>query len=107
MQCPKLGRLPMTEGIRSPQGESPRPRRAAKLPFTPRQGQFLAFIHLDTKLNRHAPAEADMAKYFRVSPPTVHAMVTALHERRLISRQPGESRSIRLVIDPATLPPLD
>jgi hypothetical protein len=39
---------------------------AAKI-FTPRQGQYLAFIHLYTRLHRRPPAEADMRQYFRVS----------------------------------------
>jgi hypothetical protein len=29
--------------------------------FTHLQGQYLAFIHLYTKLNRQAPAEADIS----------------------------------------------
>ena len=44
-------------------------------PFTPKQGQYLAFIHLYTRLHRKPPAETDMQEYFRVSPPSVHQMV--------------------------------
>jgi hypothetical protein len=55
--------------------------RAAKT-FTPKQGQYLAFIHLYTRLHRRPPAEADMQEYFRVSPPSVHQMVlTWLHQK--------------------------
>jgi len=43
--------------------------------FTPKQGQYLAFIHLYTRLHRRPPAETDMQEYFRVSPPSVHQMV--------------------------------
>ena len=39
--------------------------------FTPKQGQYLAFIHLYTRLHRRPPAETDMREYFRVSPPSV------------------------------------
>ena len=39
--------------------------------FTPRQGQFLAFIYYYTKINRIPPAEIDMQRYFQVSPPAV------------------------------------
>ena len=35
--------------------------------FTPKQGQYLAFIHLYTRLHRRPPAETDMQQYFRVS----------------------------------------
>jgi hypothetical protein len=51
--------------------------RAAKS-FTPKQGQYLAFIHLYTRLHRRPPAEADMQEYFCVSPPSVHQMVLTL-----------------------------
>jgi hypothetical protein len=36
--------------------------------FTPKQGQYLAFIHLYMRLHRQPPAESDMQEYFRVSP---------------------------------------
>jgi len=36
------------------------------------QGQYLAFIHAYTKIHGVAPAEADMQRYFRVTPPSVH-----------------------------------
>jgi hypothetical protein len=45
--------------------------------YTPRQGQFLAFTYYYTKLNGIPPAEADMQRYFRVSPRAVHKMVKA------------------------------
>ena len=51
--------------------------RTAKT-FTPKQGQYLAFIHAYTCLHRRPPAEADMQQYFRVSPPSVHQMVLTL-----------------------------
>ncbi len=46
--------------------------------FTDLQGQYLAFIHSYTKLHRVAPAELDLERYFRVTPPTVHRMVVEL-----------------------------
>jgi hypothetical protein len=36
--------------------------------FTPKQGQYLAYIHLYTRLHRRSQAETDMQQYFRVSP---------------------------------------
>ena len=39
--------------------------------FTPKQGQYLAFIYAYTRLHRRPPAEADMQQYFRVSAPSV------------------------------------
>lgn len=74
--------------------------------FTERQGQYLAFIHAYTKLNRRPSAEADMQRYFRVTPPTVHQMVLNLDRARLIERTPGQPRSIRLLVSPDSLPTL-
>lgn len=46
--------------------------------FTTKQGQYLAFIYYYSKVNRRAPAEADMQRYFGVTPPSVHQMVLTL-----------------------------
>lgn len=75
--------------------------------FTTKQGQYLAFIHAYTKLNRRPPAESDMQRYFRVTPPSVHRMVVELERLGLIRRQPGVPRSIELLVPQALLPPLE
>lgn len=75
--------------------------------FTKKQGQYLAFIHLYRKLNRQGPAELDIAKYFRVSPPSVHQMVVKLDELGLITREPGVSRSMRVAIPASEIPDLE
>jgi len=74
--------------------------------FTSKQGQYLAFIHLYTRLHRRPPAETDMQQYFRVSPPSVHQMVLTLERRGFIRRQPRTARSIELLVDPKLLPEL-
>jgi repressor LexA len=76
-------------------------------PFTQKQGQYLAFIHCYFKTHRRAPAEADMQQYFRVSPPSVHQMILTLEKRGLITRIPGEARSIRLLVPTEHLPDLE
>jgi Mn-dependent DtxR family transcriptional regulator len=80
--------------------------RSMTATYTDKQGQYLAFIHAYAKLNRRAPAEADMQRFFGVSAPSVHRMVVELENRALIRRQPGVSRSIELLIAPELLPPL-
>jgi len=75
--------------------------------YTKRQGQYLAFIHYYTKINRQPPAEADMQRYFRVTPPTVHQMVLRLEERGFISREPGKARAIKVLLPPEELPELE
>jgi DNA-binding MarR family transcriptional regulator len=79
--------------------------RPAKI-FTPKQGQYLAYIHLYTLLHRRPPAETDLQEYFRVSPPSVHQMLLTLERAGLIRRQPRTARSIELLIDPQQLPEL-
>jgi hypothetical protein len=75
--------------------------------FTPRQGQFLAFIHLYRKLHRRGPAEHELARFFRVTPPAVHGMIVKLEELGLITREPGVPRSARVAVPEAEIPPLD
>ena len=81
-------------------------RDDSRSPFTPRQGQYLAFIHAYTLVIGRPPAEADMQRFFRVSGPTVHQMVVGLERAGLISRQPGVPRSIHLLVPRAVLPEL-
>jgi Mn-dependent DtxR family transcriptional regulator len=75
--------------------------------YTARQGQYLAFIHAYRRLHGRAPAEADIQRFFRVSPPSVHQMILKLEQTGLITRQPGVARSITLTVDPKALPELD
>ncbi len=75
--------------------------------FTPKQGQYLAFIHAYTLVLGRPPAEADLQRHFRVTPPSVHQMILTLERAGLIHRRPGVARSIELIVDPQALPPLD
>jgi DNA-binding MarR family transcriptional regulator len=76
------------------------------LSFTEKQGQYLAFIHTYTLLNRQAPAEADFQRFFLVTAPSVHQMIVALERNGLITRVPGQARSIKLLVRPEDLPTL-
>lgn len=78
-----------------------------KTRFTEKQGQYLAFIYYYTKLNGRAPSEADMQRYFQVTPPSVHQMVVTLDANGFIERVPGQGRSIRLKIPREQLPDLE
>jgi len=79
---------------------------SAPASFTEKQGQYLAFIYMYTVVNGRPPAEADMQRFFRVTPPSVHRMVIELAERGLLRRVPGQSRSLEVLIDPELLPRL-
>jgi len=85
----------------------PEPGHASSKPrFTQKQGQYLAFIHAYTLVLSRPPAEADLRRHFRVTPPSVHQMLVTLEREGLIRRQPRIARSIQLLIDPSALPPL-
>jgi hypothetical protein len=75
--------------------------------FTPKQGQYLAFIHAYTLVNGRPPAEADMMWFFRATPPSVHGMVLNLEKAGLISRQPRVPRSIAILLERSALPELN
>jgi repressor LexA len=66
----------------------------------------VAFIYNYSKINRRPPAEADIQIYFNVSPPTVHQMILKLEEKGLISRTPGQARSLRVLVPLEALPHL-
>lgn len=74
--------------------------------FTEKQGQYLAFIYAYTRVLARPPAEADIQRYFEVSPPTVHQMLITLERHGLIRRTPGVARSIELLVEPESLPVL-
>ncbi len=48
-----------------------------------------------------------MQSFFGVTPPSVHQMVVTLEKRGLISRIPGQARSIQVLVPVDELPPLE
>jgi len=74
--------------------------------FTDKQGQYLAFIYYYSKIHGTSPSEAELQRYFQVSPPSVHQMILTLERRGLIERTPGQARSIHLLISREELPDL-
>ena len=74
--------------------------------FTEKQGQYLAFIYNYTVMNGRPPAEADLQRFFRSTPPSIHQMILKLEEEGLISRRPAEARSIMLLVETDKIPRL-
>jgi Mn-dependent DtxR family transcriptional regulator len=74
--------------------------------FTEKQGQYLSFIYMYTLVNGRPPAEADMQRFFAVTPPSVHNMIVELERRGLIRRVPRQPRSIEVTVSAAELPTL-
>ena len=81
--------------------------RIGRYRVTEKQGQYLAFIFVYARMFGQPPAEADMQRHFRVSPPSVHQMVLGLERHGLIQRQPGIARSINILVPPQDLPILE
>ena len=75
--------------------------------YTPKQGQYLAFIYSYTKIHGRPPAQTDIQHYFKVTPPTVHQMVLKLDQLGLIERTPGQARSVRVLLLRQELPDLE
>src|SRR5439155_4644593 len=73
--------------------------------FTPTQGRYLAYIHAYTSLHGYPPAESDIAAAMCVSPPSVNQMVKMLERKGLIQRQPGQARSVRVLVPEDRIPP--
>ena len=63
-----------------------------------RRANTWPFIYYYTKIHGVAPAEADMQRYFEVSPPSVHNMVVTLEKRGFITRTPGAGRLIQFPV---------
>ena len=74
--------------------------------FTDTQGQYLAFIHAYALVNGRPPAEADIQRFFAVTPPSVHNMIKELERRGLITRVPRQPRSIAVSVPEDELPRL-
>lgn len=103
--CDRLGALEAQFTDEVTTGRAATEQRAQR--FTPKQGQYLAFIYFFTKLHSRPPAEADLQQYFKVSPPVVHQMILTLERRGLITRVPGKARSVGLRVSRSALPELE
>ncbi len=72
--------------------------------FTPKQGQYLAFIRAYTEGFGFPPAESEIAKAIKVSPPSVNQMMKTLERKNLIRRRAGVPRSIEILVSPRAIP---
>jgi hypothetical protein len=72
--------------------------------FTKTQGRYLAFIHAYTNLHGYPPAEAEIAAAVGVTPTSVNLMVKMLEKKGLIYRQPGQPRTIRVIVPENEIP---
>ncbi len=73
--------------------------------FTATQGRYLSFIQAHINLHGYPPAESEIAAAMCVSPASVNQMVKKLEKEGLILRQPGQARSIEILIPEEEIPP--
>jgi hypothetical protein len=57
-------------------------------------------------VRQRPPAESDLQRFFRVTPPTVYQMIVELERRGLITRVPGQPRTIQVTLRDDELPRL-
>ena len=88
-------------------GTNPAMSQKSGTHFTEKQGYYLAFIYTYAHMFGRPPAETDMQRHFRVSPPSVHQMIVTLERNGFIRRQPGVPRSIEILLPPKNLPILE
>ena len=79
---------------------------ANKAQFSALQGQYLAFIHAYSKVNRRPPAQADLQCHVQVTPPTVHQRLLTLERRGYLHRTPGRARALKVLVALDQLPVL-
>ena len=77
-----------------------------KIKFTEKQGQYLAFIHYYSKINKVPPAQRDIQSFFGVTPPTVHQMILQLEKKNLIKKACNAPRSLVVNIPECLIPRL-
>ena len=76
----------------------------ADIPYTKKQGEYLAFIYQYTKMRGFPPAFAEMEHYFGVTPPTVNQMIKNLEKKGLIEKEPRKARSIKITLPAEQIP---
>ncbi len=73
--------------------------------FTPTQGRYLAFINAYIGRYGIPPAESDIGAAMCVSAPSVNQMVKMLEKKGLVLRNPGQPRSLQILVPEAEIPP--
>jgi DNA-binding MarR family transcriptional regulator len=76
-------------------------------PVSRAQGQLLAYVYWYTKVHRLPPSENEIAGFLGVRGPSAHQMILRLEARGLLSRRPGEPRTIRVLLPREELPELE
>lgn len=71
------------------------------------QGQLVAYVYWYTKVHRMPPSENEIAEFLGVRGPSAHSMIVRLGSRGVLSRRPGEPRTIRILLPRDKIPDLE
>jgi ribosomal protein L25 (general stress protein Ctc) len=70
-------------------------------------GQLVAYVYWYTKVHRVPPAENEIANFLGIRGPSAHLMILRLESKAILSRRPGEARTIKILLDREEIPDLD
>ncbi|MGY4412053.1 hypothetical protein ACVWW4_003789 [Bradyrhizobium sp. LB7.1] len=76
-------------------GTNPTTTQKSGARFTEKQGYYLAFIHTYAHMFGRPPAEADIQRHFRVSPPSVDQIIVTLERNPTSTWRPQKHRNPR------------
>ena len=75
--------------------------------LTHTQGQLLAYVYWYSKIHRVPPSENEVAEFLGIRGPSAHQMILRLEAHGLLSRRPGEPRTIKVLLHREDLPELE
>lgn len=73
------------------------PPRSPNTPPTARQAEYLAFIRAFTDRWGVPPSFEEIGRHFMTTPPSVNNMIKTLEARGLLTRVPGQARTLRVI----------
>lgn len=82
-------------------------QEASPADYTPRQGQFLAFIYSYTQVTGQEPTERDVERYFKISGSGVRDMIERLEWGKFITCSDEKPHRLRVLVPAEQLPELE
>jgi hypothetical protein len=79
----------------------------AAVRITRAQGQLVAYVYWYTKVHRVPPAENEIADFLGIRGPSAHQLILRLEAKAILSRQPGEPRTIKILLAREEVPDLE
>jgi hypothetical protein len=76
----------------------------AAVRVTRAQGQLVAYVYWYTKVHRVPPAENEIADFLGIRGPSAHEMILRLESKAILSRRPGEPRTIKILLPREEIP---